>query len=176
MKTYPGGLGPLAQRAPGPGAMQQLAPGRLLLAHHGTDGAAQAAQLAWRFAVAGETTVVHLYVVPEFWSGMQGDDWLNNAWTRDKFAEHLESKLEEEARAQLQAVSGECAARGLDCESVLRVGDPTACLIEVAAAKSADLVVIGPPRPKGVPGYRCRVDLEKLVRGLKAPLIVANGE
>ena len=175
MKTHSGGLGPRTQRGPGPETIQQPVPGRLLLAHHGTEGAAQAAQLAWQFAVAGETTIVHVYVVPEFWSGMQGDDWLNNAWTRDKFAEHLESKLEEEARAQLQAVSGECAIRGLDCESVLRVGDPTACLIEVAAAKGVDLVVIGPPRAKGVPGYRCRVDLERLVRGLKAPLLIANG-
>jgi nucleotide-binding universal stress UspA family protein len=176
VKTSPGGSGPLAQRAPGPGEIKQPAPRRLLLAHHGTEGAARAAQLAWQFAVAGETTVVHLYVVPEFWSGMQGDDWLNNAWTRDKFAAHLESKLEDEARAQLQAVSRECVARGLDCESLLRVGDPTACLIEVAAAKETDLVVIGAPRPKGVPGYRCRVDLEKLVRALKVPLIIANGE
>jgi len=176
VKTYPGGSGPLEQRAPGPGLIQQPAPRRLLLAHHGTDGAAQAAEMAWRFAVAGETTIVHLYVVPDFWAGMQGDDWLNNAWTRDKFAAHLESKLEEEARAQLQAVAEECAARGLDRESVLRVGDPTACLIEAAREKDADLVVIGPPRPKGVPGYRSRVELEKLVRGLKAPLVIASGE
>ena len=176
MKIHPGGLGPLAQRAPGPGAIQQQAPRRLLLAHHGTDGAEQAAQLAWRFAVAGETTVIHLYVVPEFWAGMQGDDWLNNAWTRDKFGAHLESKLEEEARTQQRAVAQDCAARGLEYESVLRVGDPTACLIEVAAEMGIDFVVIGPPRPKGAPGYRCRVDLDKLVRGLKAPLVIANGE
>jgi nucleotide-binding universal stress UspA family protein len=148
----------------------------LLLAHHGTDGAAQAARLAWRLAVPGETAVIHLYVVPEFWSGMQGDDWLNNAWTRDAFAAHLEGQLEAEAKAQLRSVSDECAAHGLDCESVLRVGDPTRCLIEAAAERNADLVVIGPPRPKGAPGYRCRIDLDKLVRELNAPLVIAQGE
>jgi hypothetical protein len=33
--------------------------------------------------------------------------------------------------------------------------------------------VIGPPRPKGTPGYRSRMDLEKLARGLRVPLLVA---
>lgn len=149
-------------------------PRRLLLAHHGTEGGAQAARLAWRLAVPAQTAVIHLYVVPEFWAGMQGDDWLNNAWTRDAFATHLETQLEAEAKAQLKAVADECAARGLGCEPVLRVGDPTDCIVDIAAERGADLVVIGPPRPKGAPGYRCRVDVEKLVRRLRAPLFVAH--
>jgi nucleotide-binding universal stress UspA family protein len=176
VKLRPGGAEPLAQRAPGPGAIRQPAHRRLLLAHHGTEGGEHAARLAWRLAVPGETSVIHLYVVPEFWSGMQGDDWLNNAWTRDAFAAHLEGQLEAEAKAQLRSVADECSARGLGCESVLRVGDPTRCLVEVAAEKGVDLVVIGPPRPKGAPGYRCRVDLDKLARALKAPLVIAQGE
>ena len=148
--------------------------GRVLLAHHGTAGAERASNWIWRTAVPGRTTLVHLYVVPEFWAGMQGDDWLNNAWTRDAFAQHLEGHLADEAKAVMGAVSSACAARGLACESLLRVGEPTACILAAAQEVTVDAVVIGPPREKGVPGYRSRVDLEKLVRGLTVPLVVAR--
>lgn len=32
----------------------------------------------------------------------------------------------------------------------------------------------GPPRSKGAPGYRSRMDLEKLARGLQVPLVAAR--
>ena len=89
-----------------------LAPRTLLLAHHGTPGAEQAAALALSLAVPGHTRIVHLYVVPDFWDGMQGDDWLNNAWTRDAFGRHVEGQLETDARAQMQGVAEHCAALG----------------------------------------------------------------
>lgn len=152
------------------------APRVLLLADHGTAGASRALALALSFATPGETTVVHLYVVPDFWAGMQGDDWLNNAWTRDAFAAHVEQQLDAEARQHMAAVAQTCRERGLAYESETRFGDPTRCLMEVAAAHGAELVVIGPPRPKGVSGYRSRIDLDKLVRGLTAPLLIACGE
>jgi nucleotide-binding universal stress UspA family protein len=147
---------------------------RLLLAYHGTDGARLAEALAFRIAVPARTLVLHLYVVPEFWSGMQGDDWLNNAWTRDAFATHVEHELATEADAHMSAVAAACASRGLKCESVLRVGDPAECVAAFAQERAADLVVIGPPRAKGVAGYRSRMNLETLVRKLRAPLLVAG--
>ena len=30
-----------------------------------------------------------LVVVPDFWKGMMGDDWLNNASTRDEYGRHV---------------------------------------------------------------------------------------
>ena len=66
----------------------------LLLAHHGTAGAVRAESLAFDLAVPGTTTVVHALVVPDFWDGMQGDDWLNNASTRDAFGDYVENMLE----------------------------------------------------------------------------------
>ena len=69
-----------------------LTPKTLLLAHHGTAGALRAEALAFAIAVPGTTTIVHALVVPDFWDGMQGDDWLNNASTRDTFARHLEGR------------------------------------------------------------------------------------
>lgn len=152
----------------------QFAAERLLLASHGTEGARLAESLAFRFASPGRTLVLHLYVVPEFWSGMQGDDWLNNAWTRDAFATHVERELATEADGHMSAVAAACAARGIKCGSVLRVGDPAECLAALAQERAADLVVIGPPRVRGAPGYRSRMNLETLVRKLRVPLVVAG--
>lgn len=146
----------------------------LLLAHHGTTGAERALDLALQLAVPGATRLVHLYVVPDFWAGMQGDDWLNNAWTRDAFADHVERQLEQEARSRMGALAERCAAAGVACAPILRYGKPAECLIAAAREGEADLVVIGPPRPKGELGLRSRMDLETLARGLSAPLLIAR--
>ena len=150
-----------------------LTPKLLLLAHHGSAGARLAEDLAFSVAAPGQTRILHLLVVPDFWGGMQGDDWLNNAWTRDAFARHVEGQLEADAKAEARALAARFAGRGFACESLLRYGDPAQCLVEAARETGADLVVIGPPRPKGEPGYRSRMDLERLARGLAVPLLMA---
>lgn len=150
-----------------------IAPATLLLCHHGTAGAARAATLAFDLAQKGRTRIVHCLIVPELWAGMQGDDWLNNASTRDDFAAYVEAVLERDARAQIDAVAHASRTHGLDYRSVLRVGDPARCAVDIAAETGADTVVIGPPRPKGEAGLRSRMDLETLVRGLRCPLVVA---
>lgn len=151
-----------------------LAPRTLLLAHHGTPGAEQAAALALALAVPGHTRIVHLYVVPDFWDGMQGDDWLNNAWTRDAFGRHVEGQLEADAREQISSVAERCAAQGIECEPLLRYGKPAECLLAAARECGAELVVIGPPRQKGTLGLRSRMDLDQLARGLAVPFMVAT--
>ena len=151
-----------------------LAPRTLLLAHHGTSGAEQAAALALSLAVPGHTRIVHLYVVPDFWEGMQGDDWLNNAWTRDAFGRHVEGQLEADAREQISSVAERCAGQGIECTPLLRYGKPAECLLATARECGAELVVIGPPRPKGTLGLRSRMDLEQLARGLAVPFMVAT--
>lgn len=150
-------------------------PARILLAHHGTAGAARAETLAFALGEAGRSTLIHALIVPDFWDGMQGDDWLNNAWTRDAFARHLEDQLGRETAAQLRALESRARERGFDYRSVVRVGDPAKCLLDIARAEQAELAVIGPPRRKGEPGYRSRMDLEALARGLACPLVVASG-
>lgn len=125
-------------------------------------------------AIPGQTQIVHLLVVPDFWSGMQGDDWLNNASTRDAFGSYVEGMLEKDVRDQQRALEGRCTERGLAYKAVMRQGDPAECLLEAATQEQASMVVIGPPRLKGTPGYRSRMDLEPLVRKLTVPLIIAN--
>lgn len=149
------------------------APATLLLCHHGTPGAAAAEALACQLATAGTTTVVHLLVVPELWAGMQGDDWLNNASTRDAFGSYVENLLANDARRELTAVEARCRERGLGYRAVMRYGEPAPVALAVAAETGADLVVIGPPRRKGEEGLRSRMDLEALVRGLRCPLLIA---
>jgi nucleotide-binding universal stress UspA family protein len=150
------------------------APATLLLCHHGTQGAAAAEALALDVAVPGVTTIVHCLVVhKEVWAGMQGDDWLNNASTRDDFGRHLEKMLGDDADREIAGVAAHCRERGIACQAVLRLGEPAECVLAVAAETGADLVVIGPPRRKGEEGLRSRLDLDPLVRGLRCPLLVA---
>ena len=148
-------------------------PLKLLLCHHGTAGAQAAVTYALDIAVPGTTTLVHCLVVPEFWAGMQGDDWLNNASTRDAFGDYVENMLENDAKRELAAVASRCKERGMAYESVMRFGNPAETVLAVASEVGADLVVIGSPRRKGEEGLRSRVELEKLVRGLTCPLLIA---
>lgn len=148
-------------------------PKKLLLCHHGTAGARRAEDLAHELAVPGTTTLVHCLVVPELWAGMQGDDWLNDATTRDDFGNYVENMLENDAKRELAAAEARCREHGIGYQAVLRYGEPAATAVTVATEVGADLVVVGPPRIKGEEGLRSRMDLEKLVRGLKCPLLIA---
>lgn len=150
------------------------APSVLLLCHHGTEGAAFAEALAYDIAEPGRTTLVQCLVVPELWAGMQGDDWLNDASTRDTFARYVEQLLDKDAKRELAAVEARCGERGLAYKAVVRFGDPAECAVAVAAEEQAGLVVIGPPRPKRVLGLRSRMDMERLVRDLSCTLLVAS--
>jgi len=132
-----------------------------------------AAALALELARPGVTAVVHCLAVPTLWAGMQGDDWLNNASTRDAFGDYVENLLENDARRELAEIEARCAERGLAHCAVLRYGEPVDVALAVATETAAELVVIGPPRRKGEEGLRSRMDLEKLVRGLKCPLLIA---
>jgi nucleotide-binding universal stress UspA family protein len=145
---------------------------RILLASHGTDGARAAERLVLRLARPG-AVLHHLLVVPEFWKGMMGDDWLNNAATRDIYADYLETALEREARATRRRVQGACARRRLRYRPEVVQGVPTDCLIRSAQRARAELVVIGSPRPRGRSGLRSRVELDALTRALRVPLLIA---
>jgi len=145
----------------------------LLLCHHGTEGASRAEALAYQLARPGHTTIIHCLVVPELWAGMQGDDWLNNAGTRDTFAQYVEGLLERDTAREFEAVAARCAERGIAYKAVSRFGDPAECAIAVATEEHATLVVIGPPRPKGMLGLRSRMDLDRLASNLDCALLIA---
>ncbi|MEO5347412.1 MAG: universal stress protein [Magnetococcus sp. YQC-9] len=145
----------------------------VLLAHHGTPGARCAEVLALRMAALMRARVCHLLVVPEFWDGMMGDDWLNNAATRDTFGQYLENLLSREAQEVVAGVRGRCQALDLGYEAVLRHGDPTEVIVRVAAELRPALLVIGPRRPGGMPGFRDRLRIERLLREAAVPVVMA---
>ena len=107
--------------------------------------------LALDIAIPGQTLIVHLLVVPDFWDGMQGDDWLNNASTREAFGSYVEGILEADVKQQLRALEGRCAERGFAYKPVMRQGDPAECLLETAVQEGVSMVVIGPPGPRARP-------------------------
>jgi len=143
----------------------------IVLASHGTPGA-QAAERAALSLCARGASLAQLVVVPDFWKGMMGDDWLNNASTRDNYGKHVERQIGTEIALQVERVRAQALALGLryQCRTVL--GKPAECLLAYSRELAPELVVIGAPRPKGVTGLRSRMQLDTLVKALAAPLLI----
>jgi nucleotide-binding universal stress UspA family protein len=144
---------------------------RILLASHGTEGARAAEAAAFTLCAAGGR-IHHLIVVPDFWKGMLGDDWLNNAAVHIRFGRYVENELQREIMEHVARLEGEAKTHGIVYAHEHHVGRPTDCLIEVAKGGDYDLIIIGSPRPKGRPGYRSRVAVEAVVKAVRAPLLV----
>lgn len=144
---------------------------RVVLASHGTPGA-QAAERAALSLCARGAALSQLVVVPDFWKGMMGDDWLNNASTRETYGKHVEHQIEAEIAVQVARVRAQAEELGLSyrCRTVL--GKPAECLLAYCRELAPELVVIGAPRPKGVTGLRSRMHLDTLVRALAVPLLI----
>lgn len=143
----------------------------ILLASHGTDGARAAEKTALALCPKGGT-LHHLIVVPDFWKGMMGDDWLNNAMTQDTYGRYVESQLEDEVHSHIRRLQKLATKRRIRYRPDMVLGKPTDCLIERARRTGLSLVVMGSPRPRGKTGLRSRIDTDKLVRALRVPLLI----
>jgi nucleotide-binding universal stress UspA family protein len=143
----------------------------ILLASHGTDGAKAAERQTLQMCAKG-SRIHHLFVVPDFWKGMTGDDWLNNGSTRNRFRDYLESELEGEVREHIARLQEEAQAKEIDYSAEVMVGKPEQCLIEASKQADYDMVVMGSPRPKGIKGLRSRMTTEPLLRNLTSPLLI----
>ncbi len=148
-----------------------MTPRSILLASHGSDGARAAEQTALDLLGDGGG-LFHLVVVPDFWKGMMGDDWLNNAVTRARFGKYVEDQLAREIGEQVVRLERAAKRSNIAYENDVRLGRPAECLIEAERSGAYDLVVVGAPRPKGTPGLRSRMTPEILVRSLNTPLLV----
>lgn len=151
--------------------MNQIEFRTVLVASHGTPGA-QAAERAALSMCARGGRLLNLVVVPELWRGMMGDDWLNNASTRDAYGRYVEGQLGREIDEHIARLRAAALEQSLDYGSHVRIGDPTACLLDYAATESPDLVVIGSRRPRGMQGLRSRLHVDRLIAGLQAPLLI----
>jgi len=144
----------------------------LVLASHGTPGARAAEAIALDLCAERGASLHHLYVVPDFWKGMMGDDWLNNAVTQIRFGRYVENQLARETAEEVDRLADQAEKRGVAISVEVRLGKPAECLLEFCAQRNPGLVVIGSPRPKGSPGLRSRMALEPLAHGLAAPLLI----
>ena len=144
---------------------------RIVLASHGTPGGQAAERVALSLCARG-ASLSQLVVVPDFWKGMMGDDWLNNASTREAYGKHVERQLEAEIAEQVERVREQALELGLryQCRTVL--GKPAECLLAYCREVAPDLVVIGAPRPKSVTGLRSRMQLDLLIKALAVPLLI----
>ena len=160
-----------ASPRPGREKSSSLRANNVLLASHDTDGSRAAERVALD-AVAAGGRLHHLVIVPEFWQGMTGDGWRINASTEHAFCDYLEAQIEREIMEHLGRVNAEAQSRQIRYSAGSKHGPLEDCLIAAAHEQAFDLVVIGSPRPKGHPGMRSRIDLNKLARGLRVPLVV----
>ena len=143
----------------------------VLVASHGTLGA-QAAERAALALCRAEGRLSHLIVVPDLWRGMMGDDWLNNASTRDVYGKYVETQLQREVQSQIDRLRPQAVTRDIAYEFRVVLGKPTECLLAFSRELAPDLVVIGAPRPKGISGLRSRMHPEQLAGALEMPLLV----
>ena len=145
---------------------------RLILSSHGTSGAKAAEDVAFELCMENGAALYHLLVVPDFWKGMMGDDWLNNAVTQARFGDYVESQLVGEAADEVQRLAERAKESGIPYSDEVTIGKPAPCLIAACEAGRYDLAVIGAPRPKGSPGIRSRMDPKLLARSLTTRLLI----
>lgn len=144
---------------------------KILLASHNTPGAQAAESVAMALATQFQAAIEHLVVVPDFWKGMIGDDWLNNAATQAQYGDYLESELEREIVQHVQRLGEIMTAKKIAYEYQVRFGRPDKILIEVAQSTMYNLIVMGSIRPKGVDGFRSRMLTDRLHK-MGSPLLI----
>jgi len=145
---------------------------KILLASHGTPGSRAAEKLAFSVAHKG-TRLQHLIVVPEFWKGMMGDDWLNNVMTREIFKDYMETTLQDEVRREVLRISKASKRKGIHYDFEMVFGKPADALLARLRRGGIDLVVLGGLRPKRRTGFRSRMLTDEILRAIKVPLLVA---
>ncbi len=143
----------------------------ILLASHGTCGACAAETVAFNLCNP-DTTLHHLIVVPDFWKGMLGDDWLNNAITQIRYGKYVEGQLEQEIQANVSRVGAIAKKYQITYTNEFMLGKPAECLLKVANSADFDLVVMGSPRPKHKAGLKSRMHGETLLHNLSIPLLI----
>lgn len=143
---------------------------KYLLASHGTIGAKAAEQKTFDICDTN-SQVTHLVVVPEFWKGMLGDDWLNNSSTRIQFGHYLESLLEEEVDQNISRVREQFNHLDIQYTAKVVMGNPEECLLKIFNEFVFDAVVIGSQRPKNMQGLYSRMLSNTVTHKISAKLI-----
>lgn len=144
---------------------------RILLASHGTVGALEAEKEAFLLC-AENASIFHLIVIPDFWKGMVGKDWLHNPTGSHDYDTYVESQLEKEIRQQIGRLKNAASRKKIKYSYEAVVGKPAEIMIETANSGKFDIAVIGSPRPRGKKGLRSRMDLDEIARDLDIPILI----
>lgn len=144
----------------------------VLLASHDTPGARQAEQLAIQLSIPGGL-IHHLVVVPSFWRGMLGDDWLNSGKVRHMFGKYVENQIQREIQQHIDRLRADVQQQQRRYRFDLASGDPAECLIAFSASHPVDIIVMGSRRPKKMSGLYSRMLSDKLFHRLTVPVMVA---
>ncbi|HEC14275.1 MAG TPA: universal stress protein [Rhodospirillales bacterium] len=144
----------------------------ILLASHGTPGAQAAEAAALEICSENGGAIDHLNVIPDFWKGMMGDDWLNNAVTQARFGKYVENQLAREVAEEADRLDRDASKFAITCNHDFIFGKPVECLVEKYKNGNYDLIVMGSLRPKGAEGYCSRIKLDVLLRAIEIPVLV----
>lgn len=147
-------------------------PINVLLASHNSAGA-QAAEDFTLSRCPKQAHILHLYVIPEFWQTMLGDDWRNNPKTRQQFSTYLDQILTTEAQAHQQQLRQKADAHDLQLNTLVKTGKPLDCLLQsLQEHPQIEMVVLGSARPWHLGGLRSRMLTKKLWHACPVPLLV----
>ncbi|SEM69938.1 universal stress protein [Nitrosomonas marina] len=147
----------------------------ILLASHGTLGAIAAEDTALQIC-ADNGMIDHLIVVPEFWQGMTGDDWLNNGVTRDQFRNYLQAELGREVDQQCERLHRKISASACTYSSLIQFGRPDQALLQCTKKQTYDLVVLGSPRPRRMSdlmALRSKMLTKQLMTAMQTAMLIA---
>ena len=144
---------------------------RILLASHGTVGATEAEKEALQLG-ADNATIFHLVVVPEFWRGMVGKDWLHDQSGSHDYDAYVESQLEKEIAQHIARLKQAAQRKKIKYSSRVVVGKPAEMMIDTANSGKFDIAIIGSPRPRGKKGLRSRMELDEIARDMHIPLLI----
>ncbi len=143
---------------------------KILLASHGTQGA-QAAEQATYGMCSKNVHVTHLYVIPEFWKNMMGDDWLNNDITQQRFGNYLEYELSKEVQNTINRVKTNVEDLQASYSASIYIGNPQQCLATTSNKSTFDVIILGSSRPKTISGLRSKMFSTKITKQIKSPVL-----
>ena len=143
----------------------------VLLASHGTSGAMAAENTAFNIC-RKNYIVTHLIVVPEFWKGILGDDWLNNDCTRNHFCKYLEAELENEVNLSINRIRNKFNSLGVTNKNKILVGKPDKVLVQLCKEESFDVIIMGSLRPKIIKGLKSRMWTSYLTSNINTSLYI----
>ena len=72
----------------------------------------------------------------------------------------------------VERVKQQAQSLNIQYSNEIIVGEPDECLLDTMSKHTFDLIVMGSPRPKGVPGLRSKM-MSKKTRSLPVPVLIA---